>query len=217
MRVAIVVPSLGDVNILWAFRFAHIVKHTSAQIDLFTSKHFKIDEARNRAVIEALKRNPTHILFWDGDCIPYLVQDDKLVMYPQIIDYMLSFQYPIVSAYYYTSKQEPNAFVVQDGKYMLYEIKPGNGISYVDVVGLGFCLIDARIFKLIDPPWFNYETKYELEGNNLKIFEKSEDISFFDKVREHGYKVMLLHNVFCKHIHKAFIMGRDKFELVKSR
>jgi len=218
MKIAVITPSLGDVDIQWSFRLAHILSNTSAQVDLLTSKHFKIDEARNRAVLEALKKNPTHILMWDSDIIPYLYQNKELVFYPQIIDYMLSFRYPIVSGYYYTSKLQPNAFIVENGNYKLYKIEPEeNSISFVDAVGLGFCLIDARVFRCIDFPWFLYDTKYERRGQDLIITEKSEDVMFFDKAREHGFKVMLLHNVFCRHIHKAFIMGKDKFEMISTR
>ena len=146
-----------------------------------------------------------------------MVQNGELVFYPQIIDYMLSYHYPIVSAYYYTSKQQPNTFIVENGEYKLVEIQLGDGQTFVDAVGLGFCLIDARLFRLISPPWFEYETKYERKEGKLQIFEKSEDVTFFDKTRKLGFKVMVLNNVFCKHIHKAFIMGKDKFEMIATR
>jgi len=217
MKISVIVPCLGDVDIQWSFGFAHILSNTRAQIDLLTSKHFKIDEARNRAVIEALKQNPNYILFWDSDCIPFLYNNGKLEFYPQIIDYMIEHRYPIVSAYYYTSKLQPNTFIVENGNYKLVELTIGDGVSFVDAVGLGFCLVDARIFKLIEPPWFIYETKYEKRDKGISIFEKSEDVSFFDKVRELGYKVMVLNNVFCKHIHKAFVIGKDKFEMMPTR
>ena len=215
-----ITPSLGSVNIEWAFRFATIASNTNAQLFMFTSKHFRIDEARNRAVLEALKLNPTHVLFWDGDVIPFTYgPNQEPVLNPKVIEIMLNWRYPVVSAYYYTSKLLSNTFIYDEKEciYKPYEIPYERAIEFVDAVGLGFCLVDARIFRMIEPPWFEYKCEYEKTENGLKITEVSEDITFCDKLRKLGFKVMVLRRIFCKHIHNAYIVGKDKFELVRTR
>ena len=214
--IAIVVPSLGDVDLLWAISLAQVVRSTSQDVTIFTSKHYRIDWARNMAVIEALKLRPSHILFWDSDIIPTL--DDKVFV--KAIDYMLDFCYPVVSGIYYTSKLIPNCFkyVGGDDIFLPLNLEEVRGKQFFcDGVGLGFCLVDARVFSLIEPPWFEYRVELRREDGGYSIREMSEDLVFCLKLREHGFKILCLGELFCKHIHKFSIDSPNRLEIIPTR
>ncbi|MHC1624465.1 MAG: hypothetical protein ACXQS2_00410, partial [Methermicoccaceae archaeon] len=66
---------------------------------------------------------------------------------------------------------------------------------YVDAVGLGFCLIDARVFDRIEYPWFEYIVDV-VDGRKREI---SEDFNFFLKTIEKGFKVLVDGGVICPH------------------
>jgi len=218
--ITIIVPSLGDVDLQWALAFAQLIKQTSHEISVFTSKHFRIDWARNQAVIQALKQNPSHVLFLDSDIIPYILTNDGLRFFPNAIDYMLSLCYPIVSAVYYTSKLLPNCFNYVGGKEIFrpVELEKFKGKRFFcDGVGLGFCLMDARIFSVIEPPWFEYRVELRKGEKGYELREVSEDLSFCLKLREHGFKILCLGELWCKHIHKFKIVDPKNLEIVPTR
>jgi hypothetical protein len=200
----------------WSIFFSQIVARTQTQQAFYASKHFELDQARNQAVLKAINEfNPTHLMFIDSDIIPHLItEDNKLIFYPEVINLMLSYHYPIVSGTYFTSKMVPNTFKHKEG--MIYEpveFKPKE-IMFTDACGLGFCLIDARVFlKLMEEglfPWFEYISKYESKEGKINVFEMSEDINFFDKCRKLGFSVMVLGQIFCLHEFSGYVSLEKK-------
>ena len=218
--IAIVIPSLGEVDLQWSLCFSQVVRNTSHELTIFTSKHYRLDWARNLAVMEALKQQPSHLLFWDSDIIPCMVTKEGLQLFTRAIDYMLELNYPVVSAVYYTSKLLPNCFDYVGGKEIfrpvdLSELKGKR--FFCDGVGLGFCLIDARVFSVIEPPWFEYKVELSKKANRYSIREVSEDLNFCLRLHKHGFKVFCLGELWCRHIHKFSILEPGKFELVPTR
>jgi hypothetical protein len=210
MKIAYIIPNLGRVSIEWTLSFATLVHKTRAQQYFYVSKHFRLDTARTEAVLKAYYEvKPDYFMFLDSDILPYFEKEGKLYPFPDAINYMLNYKYPITSGYYYTSKLIPNTFVRKTEKiYEPIEIKE-SGVAFVDSVGLGFCLIDRRIFDLMLDnnllPFFDYEIEYKKDGKKININEISEDISFFRKLNDLGFEVLVLRKIFCKHEQNAVI------------
>jgi hypothetical protein len=58
-------------------------------------------------------------------------------------------------------------------------------------------------------PFFDYEVEYKKTKEGIKVGEVSEDISFFRKLNDLGFKVLVLRKIFCKHEQNAMI-GLDR-------
>jgi len=210
MKIAYIIPNLGKVSIEWALSLATLVHHTKAQQYFYVSKHFRLDTARCEAVIKAYEVKPDYFMFIDSDILPHIEKEGELYPFPDAINYMLRYKYPIVSGYYYTSKLVPNTFERKTEKiYEPIEIEKEKETAFVDAVGLGFCLIDRKIFDLMIEkdlvPFFDYEIEYKRKDEKFIISEISEDISFFRKLNDLGFRVLVLRKLFCKHEQNAVI------------
>jgi hypothetical protein len=71
------------------------------------------------------------------------------------------------------------------------------GLEEVRYLGLGVTLIETAAIKEIPEPWFDFEWGHnEQAGWHIA---RSEDVYFFDKLREHGVKCYLDHDL-SKHV-----------------
>jgi len=216
LKIAVVTPTTSQVNVKWALWLVQLLKSKKAEFSLYTSKHYKIDEARNLAVLSAFAINPDYILFLDSDILPFVAtKEGKLVPDPNLIDAMISLNCPVVAGYYYTSKLLPSSYVKKGDHYEPVKLEVfTDKIHWVDATGLGFCLVDRKVFDLIDLPYFSYQTKYIEKEGKLKVEEISEDISFFMKLNEKGIRVAVPGWLVCKHIHNfAIVPTKEGFVL----
>jgi len=222
VKLGYIIPLKDKVDMSWVLHFIQLVTHTRLPQAFYVSKHYRIDEARNRATLKALKEGCTHLMFLDSDVIPmyYDVNTKKWQFNPLVIRYMISLDYPIISGLYYTSRLVPNVYV-WDGKektYKPFDIERLIGEQgYADACGLGFVLIQRKVFEVMKEkgyfPWFEYKCDYEV-GSEIKIKEVSEDIDFCLKARKCGFKVLVLGNIFCKHIVDSCVWKGKEFEPV---
>lgn len=202
--IALILCAHGRVSLDWSVHFANMLKYTSVPVEVLISRHYNIDKARQNGVMVARKIGATHCLFVDSDIIPLTYQNNVFAPFPQVINYMLSFHYPIVSGLYLSKKDmwpvvydyvgEDVLFKITDKKFEDFVDK----ISFADGVGLGFCLIDMRVFDILERngyfPFFEYKTDYE------KRIEISEDLYFCNLLRKCGFSIMVLGKICCMHI-----------------
>jgi len=212
MKIAVCVPIKGKVTLVWAMALAQALKHTSFEVEVFASKHYRIDRAREEVVKAALESGATHILFWDSDILPYTYKDNKFYAFLGFINFMLSWHYPIVSGLYYSKRGHLAVYKKTEDEKKPYEPINAkfedlvNKVTFADATALGLALIDARVFEKIEEPWFEY--KFDRE----KKIEISEDIYFFDKCREAGFAVMVLGQVCALHECSAVFYPDGKLE-----
>ncbi len=210
--IAICIPLRGKVTLPWAVALALASKYCSQEVEVFASKHYRIDRAREEVVNAALGAGASHILFWDSDILPYAYKDGKFVPFPNFIDFMLSWHYPIISALYYSKRGSLAVFQSTGDEKKPY--KPidkqfkdlANRVTFAEATALGLALVDARVFKAIEPPYFEY--KYDAE----KGIEISEDIYFFDKCVKAGFSVMVLGQLVGLHECSAVLKPDGSFE-----
>ena len=149
-----------------------------------------IDKARTALVKDALENECTHVLFLDSDVIPE----------PDAVETLLKYRYPITSGLYPDKGGRSNAWINRQNKWI------EKGSMVVDEVGLGFCLIDTRVFKKIHPPWFVYLYNGGSED------APSEDIFFCRLAKAFNFGVLVVGEVKCRHVGTFAMTSPDKCE-----
>lgn len=122
---------------------------------LFKSKH-KIKEVWELLSTD-FEHNAEWVFFLDTDCI---VQADGVWR-------LMSHNLPIVSGVYYSKTPPivPTFRRLKDGTLWTMSSNewPKDRIFEVDAVGMGCCLINSRVFRDIEPPWFHFND-FEIVG-----------------------------------------------------
>ena len=128
------------------------------------------------------KINAKKIIFIDDDII-WTVEDLKKI---------IKSEKDIVSGFY--KMNETNEFneyklaAFKNEKIVLdYEIENENNLIELTECGLGFVAINFEIFQNLKFPWF--EVLDFFDPNFNKVINVSEDVNFFRKARNLGYKV----------------------------
>jgi len=149
-----------------------------------------IDAARNELVEEALKEDPEYILFWDND----------VIVPPDAVYKLMAHNYPIVSILYPDKPGRACAFRLVNGKLQPVPWNELQGkVAFVDAVGFGMVLIDARVFKLMKkkgiwPPFrYEYHPTYNPEG-------VSEDQYFCLMAKKLGFSVLVDGRIVGQHV-----------------
>lgn len=152
-RVFIAIPSTHErmVPITWGLRLGTL-EGPAAEVSIHFD--YRVDENRNGLVRNALETDGiTHILWWDDDIRP---PHDGL-------NRLLAHQYPVCSGVYVDRQGRCSYSDLGEVDGKVVGLRPtgivdGAHVAYADATGLGFCLMDVRIFKRLTPPWFVYET-----------------------------------------------------------
>ena len=131
---------------------------------------------RNVLIQHALDNNFTHILFMDDDVVP---KPDALI---QLLEHDLD----IVSGLYLSKAypHEPIVFDVADEEgacLPMYLDSDNQRLRQVVAAGLGFCLIKTHVFRVMAKPWIRL--------GELDPQEWCDDLGFFKRVREAGFKI----------------------------
>ncbi len=150
-----------------------------------------IHYARRGLVRQALAGGCRWIFFMDAD-----------MRVPEwALQRLLIWRYPVVSGLY-ISKQ---------GTLNLYRRNPDGGEKapfrpltrvegasvWADAVGLGCCLIDARVFKYLPEPWFDWK---ERDDGGI---DASEDLWFGLQLAKAGFRILVDNQVRCDHYTNA--------------
>lgn len=203
-EIALCIPHQEIVTMEWAlaFRNLRLPPHI-----YFLNRGMPIDVARENMVRSALKHDIKYILFIDSDNVPE--SPDAALQLKAIAE---QHNLDIVSGLYWARKREANtpaAWKIVERKGNLVKFAPiiiqkewmeRGSIVEVDVIGLGFCLIKADVFRRLeknDPtkPFF----QWGLGRPNLP--QVSEDFYFFLRcIDELGIRPYVAMSVPVKHI-----------------
>jgi len=181
-KLAICIPFVGKPSLRWALslRLLKLPPHIFIIISTYN-----IAQSREELVLDALDMDCSHILFIDMDTQPEQ---------PDAVYRALNDKYPFVCGSYWLKKGHwCGAVRVKDGYIPLKP--PTSGLPIlVDYTGLGFSLIDIRIFKMLKRPWFVFQR--ELDRELPPVFTtgllQSEDAYFCNRTKtELGIKPLI--------------------------
>jgi GT2 family glycosyltransferase len=131
---------------------------------------------RNLMIKEALKNDCTHVLFIDDDT----------VFPPDMLIKLLAHDKDVITGLY-LMRNFPHQPIIFDRSDDLgrcshrYLYEGDTGLVPIVNCGLGCCLIKIEVFKTMPEPWI---TLGEAEPDHW-----CDDISFFNRVRKHGFKL----------------------------
>jgi hypothetical protein len=152
--------------------------------------------ARNQIIKTALENNCTHVLFIDDDmaykpdAMWRLVEHDKDI----VSGLYLGRAYPHQPMIFSDADETGAAFFAYlEGKPRLIEIK---------AAGLGFLLVKTDVFKALEKPWVRL--------GELDSEQWCDDIGFFKRVREAGFKIYADLSVMVGHIGTCIIWPNYK-------
>lgn len=182
-RLAVLTPTVHDAGLSVARALSMQMLETPLQAGV---PHFrfdyKVDVNREALADTALSEGADWVLWWDDDI---LVAPDALVR-------LFAHRYPICSGLYVDRQDRMAAAYLAEwqGKTLAARMEelPAGHCAYLDGVGLGFCLMDARVLRRLPRPWFEYTP------------EVGEDFGFFLSVQRHlGIEVLVDGAVRCRH------------------
>lgn len=167
----------------------------------FLTRVPSISVARNTLIEQALNINADYALFVDTDVVMEQPSDPNAALSQlyQTINKTKDTNSPnykdarIVSGLYRAKQKTGYSYAMwlknQGTGFVPIANWQGNWLS-VDVVGMGFTLIDLKVFKDIPKPWFVWN-----EPNSI-----SEDFFFCRLAKEHGYDVRVFTDVKLSHL-----------------
>ena len=209
--VAVPIVNKSLVSIDWTFSLLEVLKPPYTKLIKQTGA--PVDVARNYLVYAARELGAKHIFFLDDD----VIGPDNLSLRSQMLYRLLAHHVPIVSGVYWSKKGHTALWsgIVDDrGEvpgYLAAEgwDRGGGNIFEIDVVPMGCCLIDMRVFDVIPPPWFEWTAK---TPDVLGGF--SEDFDFCRKALKHGFGIFVDTSIKCRHetLHGIDVHGEFKVD-----
>ncbi len=178
VNVVVGIPSFGMVSTYF------LQSRLSQQLPLVSSAFDKIvlgkpiAEARNEIVEFALSQGANYIYWLDDDVIA--PPDAFLKMYNHRVD--------IINGVYWSKSNPPMPLLFRghfEGPY--YDWHVGDLIE-IDAAGSGLTIVKTDVYRNLKEPW--YSTNYSsFPGSNFSPPSNTEDLYFYWKAREAGYKV----------------------------
>ena len=209
-RIAILIPARGQMEVATAFDLvamcAYTIKTTKHEIDLFTSAGTLIFDQRNNLVKTAVEVKADYLLFVDAD-----------MRFPKdTLKILMSHNKDIIGVNA-TTRSEPvkptaKNFVVNEDQSVdwipIYS-NAKSGIEKADGIGCGVMLVNTRVFKAMEEPYFYFE---QLSNNKLL----GEDIYFCIKAKDAGFDTWVDHDLSkgIRHIGQ-YVYGWHNVELPK--
>lgn len=163
---------------------------------------FPIDANRNECALRFLESKDDISIWLDTD---QSFPEDTLFN-------LLKHPYPVTAGMYF-AKAEPFHPIVYnyagESKRLFDSLVeyPKDQLFEVDLIGMGCVRIDKEVFESISFPYFKYQehpqgsTAKDADWRvSNKISDVSEDVWFFNKVRDKGYQIVVDPEIQCGHI-----------------
>lgn len=154
------------------------------------------DHARNQAVEACLSGGFEYLFFIDSDVIP---PRDAVLR-------LLNHRLPIVSGLY-CRRSPPHSVPVCIKNGSWYTDFPLGAMIEVDLVGAGCLLIHRTVFEHVLGPranlgkkWFDWRVDTQTLSPPSDQPPLSEDFTWCDLVRKHGYHIMIDSSIQCRHV-----------------
>lgn len=150
--------------------------------------------ARNAGAMKAVECGADFLFFLDSDVAP---PHDAILR-------LMAHNLPIVSGIYCRRSPPQGVPVMMRGGQWVTKY-PANSLIQVDVVGAGCLLIRRDVLEKLPPQrpgkhWFDW--RVDMRGSKVVPDDTcmSEDFTFCQHARKHGYPVMVDTSIMCRHI-----------------
>jgi hypothetical protein len=194
--------------------FSNMYRVLGKPATLIYDNHYDIGVSRSKVAETFLKiTNCGKLILVDTDIIPYKCTEKSEILECGINYYALNellekySSYSVISVYHWSKKFEPNAYRVKrvekagEDIYLVdYEplhLKPNTGVHQVDYSGIGITMIDRKVLEAVGFPWFKVVYTKLPDGRN---YELGEDVYFYMKLREKGFKAYVTTDIVALHI-----------------
>jgi len=150
--------------------------------------------ARNNIINLALENKSDYLLFLDSDMVPT----------PDMIQRLLSHKKEVVGALAFSRSYPHDPITMRlwnDKEY--YRSIPNGELMDVDATGGACLLIDMKVFKKIEYPWFDFSV---YQGEKTAY---SEDVIFCRKLKNAGFKIFIDTGLSVGHISDRIITQAD--------
>ncbi len=193
-KICILIPAYGNIPATFLPNFISFVVKNSKKyiIDVTVREHNPVSKSRNELVELAMKMDPDYILFLDTDNLVPTTALDNLIKVMEEKDADL------VTALYF-QKAKPYLPVIREyklGGFWNIENPELGTVIAIDGCGMGCCLINPRVFKKLEYPWFKFN--YETWGR--KRIHLSEDLWFCRNMLRAGMKLYCDASLISSHI-----------------
>jgi hypothetical protein len=171
------------------------------EIQVFMRRCTLLPRARNQLAKDAIDWNANYLLWIDGDH-----------SFPrQSLFRLLSLNLPVVGANYpiRANPTAPCATALSGGALATTEkLALAGAVEEVAHLGLGFCLVDIRVIRALRNGKPLFQNLLWGEGTDESI---GEDVHFFRRVREAGFKVHVDHGLSwdIRHYHQTALSNAD--------
>lgn len=206
LRVAVGLPSGGNVHILWAHSYSALQWPVSAERHTLCLVKIPIATARNNMAQTAIDRDCKYLFFIDDDVlIPSFAPRRMIYLMEQNDDWdALTGVYATK-----TAPPEPLIFGGEPGTTgTFWDWKMGE-IFPVWGAGLGCCIIRVDALKKMEDPWFAFSE----QTDGISTESEGEDLFFFRRLAEQGGTTMCDGSILCGHMdrdtHKVYSLWKD--------
>lgn len=187
MKLSICIPARDTVHTAFAKQLAFLTSRlTSKSInyDLHIIVGSVIVDQRTALVNEALKTNPSHILWLDSD-----------IHFPHnVFERLVAHDKDIVAANYSTRYAPYRSVAFTDPNDTDKRFDKKTGLHKIWGVGMGCMLTKASVYSELPKPWFSHEY-----NKGTDTFG-GEDIYFCNQAMHHGIDVWLDADIMLAHI-----------------
>jgi hypothetical protein len=163
MKLAVAIPNMGTIKAQTVFCLIRALKDFPHDYDVLFKEGSILHANREELVKTAIKLKCTHLLFLDSDM--YFEKDAILRLIRRKKD--------IIGANAHRRKLPIEATVLNP--------KKSKGLTKCEAVGAGFMLINLKVFRDMEEPWFFWK----FDGT----ITTGEDHWFCERAREVGYEI----------------------------
>jgi len=191
MKIAVLVPHYGDVKARFAQCLADMVATTAAakivlngaptkpQVRTFFKGSAIIEANRTVLVNDALRWGAGYVLFCDSD----------MTFPPAAMLRLLAASRSVIGCNYVFRDGSGPVAARDAGGRQWERVAGGTGVDRAAFLGLGFCLLDARLFDKLAKPWFRVTVAESGE------VEEGEDGFFFAQLHKAKIPVFVDHDL----------------------
>lgn len=206
LRIAVGMPSGGNVHILWAHMYSQLQWPVSGERHTLCLIKIPIATARNNMALTAMDRECKYLFFIDDDVlIPNFAPKRMIYLMEQNDDW------DAISGVYATKTEPPEPLIFggdvgSTGAYWNWKM---GDVFPIWGAGLGCSLIRVSAFDKLEEPYFAFTESTD----GVSHSSEGEDLYFYKNLVEAGGKVMCDGNVICGHMDrdtsKIYSLWRD--------
>jgi len=197
MLCLIAVPTFGKISPSWAQRFFYMEKplgHVCPEV--FDGSTLNIAEKRNNAIHKAIELGAKTVLFIGDDV--HIPQETLL----QMLKHWRN-GHKAITGIYWTKQHLPQPYIWRgylEGPF--YDWKVGDFFE-IDWAGCDCLLLDVEMLKKIPEPWFSLDYDMSFDGSGGWQMCPTEDLYFYAKMKDAGFKLMCDAAIQCLHEDRA--------------